>query len=140
MKRISLQSFKASFAFPEKQFCICPVNFEFLSFLRTFNSTEDLIYNFCRLQNKFIGTPMYGESFWEFSTSASLSRKNCFVFVQQIFHFCKFYQHSVARLLVYFRTSLKETPTQRKNIRKMLKPASLSLKRGFVFVEQILHY
>ena len=69
-------------------------------------------------------------------------QKNSFVFVQQILHFKAFYQHSVTqkfrfRLLTDFRRSLQEIPTWRENLHKVSKPASLSQKNGFLFVQQV---
>ena len=50
MERKYSQGFKARLAVPEKWFSIRPVNFGFLSFLPTFNQSEDLIYVFYKFK------------------------------------------------------------------------------------------
>ena len=54
MERKSLQSFKASLTYPEKRFCISRPNLALERLEPIFHGSEDSIYAFYSLQNKFI--------------------------------------------------------------------------------------
>ena len=57
MQRKSSQSFKVSLSFPERWFCIRRPNLTLERLEPIFSGSEDSIYAFYRLQNKFIENP-----------------------------------------------------------------------------------
>ena len=90
-------------------------------------------------------TQIQGEGFGRVSTFASLSQKNGFVFVNQIWHFKAlnhyFQPYKIRfRLLTGFKTNLQETQIQREGFGRVSTFASLSQKNSFVFVNQIWHF
>ena len=90
-------------------------------------------------------TEIKGEGFGRVSTVASLSQKNYFVFVNQFLHFKAlthyFQPYKIGfRLLRGFKTILQETQIQGQSFRRFSTFASLSLKNGFVFVNQFSHF
>ena len=90
-------------------------------------------------------TQIQREGFERVSTFASLSHKNGFVFVNQIWRFkaLKYYfrAHNIRfRLLTDFKTSLQETLIQREGFGRISTFTSLFQKNGFVFVKQIQNF
>ena len=90
-------------------------------------------------------TQIQGEGFGRVSTFASLSQKNGFVFVNQIWHFKAlnhyFQPYKIRfRLLTGFKTNLQKTLIQGGAFGRVSTFASLSQKNGFVFVNQIWHF
>ena len=76
---------------------------------------------------------------------ALLSRKNGFVFDNQIWYYKALNQYSVAekirfRLLRDFKTILQKTQKQGETFWRVSKFAFFSQKHGFVFVNQIFHF
>ena len=90
-------------------------------------------------------TQIKGEGFGRVSTFASLSQKNGFVFVNQIWHFKAlnyyFQPYKIRfRLLTGFKTILQETQIQGERFGRVSTFASLSQKNGFVLVNQFSHF
>ena len=86
-------------------------------------------------------TQIQGEGFGRVSTFASLSQKNGFVFVNQIWHFKAlshyFQPYKIRfRLLKVFKTILQETQIQGEGFGRVSTFASFSQKNGFVFANQ----
>ena len=90
-------------------------------------------------------TQIQGESFGRFSTFASLSEKNPFVFVNQFLHFKAlshyFQPYQIrCRVVTGFKTIYQETQIQGERFEKVSMFASLSQKIRFIFVNQYLHF
>ena len=76
---------------------------------------------------------------------ASLSQKNGFVFVNQIWHFKALNQYYIAqkiwfRMMKDFKTNLQETPIKGESFWRVSRFAQFSQKNSFVFVKQIWHF
>ena len=92
-----------------------------------------------------MGNSNIGRRFWRSSTVASLSQKNGFLFVNQIWHFKALNHYSQAhkirfRLSTDFKTNLQETQVQRESFWRVLIFLSFSQKNDFVFVSEIFHF
>ena len=90
-------------------------------------------------------TQTQGELFGRVSMFASLSQKNGFVLVNQIWHYKAlnhyFQPYQIRfRLFPGFKTNLQETKIQREQFGRVSMFSLLSQKNGFVFVNQIWHF
>ena len=145
MERNFLERFKVNLAFPEKWFCIRSSNYRFLSLASIFVTSN---IEFRLLADSKISvwiTPIWKETFWEISRSASFCLKTGFVFVDQIWHYKAMYYYSIikkirSRRLKDPKKSLQETPSWEKSFWKVSRFALLFQKNGFVCVIKLSHY
>ena len=145
MERNFLERFKVNLAFPEKWFCIRSSNYRFLSLASIFVTSN---IEFRLLADSKISvwiTPIWKETFWKISRSASFCLKTGFVFVDQIWHYKAMYYYSIikkirSRRLKDPKKSLQETPSWEKSFWKVSRFALLFQKNGFVCVIKLSHY